>query len=231
MSDPEKNILDELVEWRKTEDAIERVKDSPQYKEKDENAPHGYFAGRRIIGRDTPINKGISIGDSSREMIVVDDEKFPKLKKIYGDLFEKRKQELIGNREREKTGTAEILDTVYRHVLDVMPYSTEIAEEIRKQVIDRKISLTVFVDKKGGQCRHQVLLAGYLIEKMISEGLLDGKVAVNRNFIKIIGGHTWVKFTDENKQVYIVDPAQKFCGTLEEAKKIVPWFYEEPKKK
>lgn len=232
MSDPEKQFdIDQLVDWKKTEGALERIQNSPLYEEKDEDAPHGYFSGRRIIGRETPINKGISIGDSNREMIVVDDEKFPKLREVYDDLFKKRKKELLSKKERTKSGTAEILDTVFRHVLDVMPYNKEVVEKIRKKFLNQKISLTAFVNSKGGECRHQALLAGYLIEKMIKEGLLNGKVAANRNFVKVLGGHAWVKYIDHNNQVYIVDPAQNFCGTLEEAKEKKAWLYEEPKKK
>lgn len=229
MPNPEYN-LGKLVEWKKTEGAIERVQDSPLYEEKDATAPHGYFSGRRIIARDAGINRGISMGDSKRELIVVDDEKFPQLKEVYEGLFKKRRQELLDKRERTKTGTAETLDLVYRYVLDLMPYDSKVAKEFSDKYADQKVSLTVFLDRKGGECRHQALLAGYLIERMVKEKLLKGKVAINRNFVKVLGGHSWVKYVDKNDETYIVDPAQKFCGTLEEAKENASWFYEEPKK-
>lgn len=233
MPDPEKPYsLDDLAEWKKTEAGLDRIKKSPLFEEGDEESPHGYFAGRRIIGRDTEINKGISVGQVNREAIVIDDEKHSSLNEVYEDLFKKRREKLIQEKERTKTGITEVLDTVFNYVLDIMPYNKEKTEEIRKKYPpDKKISLNVFILNKAGVCRHQALLTGYLIERMIKEGLIQGQVRINRNYVKNIGGHTWVKYTDNNGQVYIIDPAQKFCGTLEEAKKKGTWFYEEPKKK
>lgn len=222
--------LDDLVEWRKTEAGLERVKNLPAYEEPDEESPHGYFEGRKIIGRDTPINKGVSIGGSKREIIVVDDEQSPLLKEAYEGLFQKRRQELIADKNPKLRGLAATLNLTYRYAQELIPYDQEIAESIRKQFPDQTISLSCYLKRKGGVCRHQTLLVGYLLEKMIHEGLITGKVSIQRNVVKVLGGHSWVKFIDQNNQTYIIDPAQRFCGTLEEAKKRAHWSYEEPKK-
>ena len=49
-------------EWDKTVLAIERVKEKGSYEEPDRESKRGYYLGRPIIGRDTPINGGVYLG-------------------------------------------------------------------------------------------------------------------------------------------------------------------------
>ncbi|EKD64692.1 MAG: hypothetical protein ACD_50C00323G0007, partial [uncultured bacterium] len=73
----------------------------------------------------------------------------------------------------------------------------------------------------------QALLAGYLLEKLTQEGILGGKVSVDRNFIEGRGGHAWVRYTNSREEVFILDPAQDYKGTLKDAPKN-GWDYRRP---
>lgn len=212
-------------EWKKTVYSVERAKESPFYEESDAEAPHGYFEGRRIIGRDMPINKGVYLGAGAREAIVVDDEKFGQLEIVYQRLIDRQTKKLKGTGQDFKTG---ILPMVFGLTLEILRYDLPAVDaEINKYPPDHKIALDQFISKGFGICRHQALLAGYLIERLIRNGILQGKVSVDRNSIPSVGGHAWVRYTNSRDEVIILDPAQKYAGYLKDVPKD-KWFYERP---
>lgn len=215
------------AKWRKTEAGIERVKDSHFYEEPDYEAPHGYFRNRCIIGRDTPINKGVYLGAGQREAIIVDDKESKILNNVYQELFKKRKKDLQSGK-KIKLGLPGILDSVFELVSETLPFNNKKVERItRKYLSDQKISLSEFIRAKAGICRHQALLAGYVLERLIKEDLIKGKVHINRNAIRGKGGHAWVRYTTHKNKVFILDPAIGFCGPIEDMPKII-WDYSQP---
>ncbi len=213
-----------LGSWRKTAESVERIRDSKFYEE-----PHtgevtvGKFRGRNIISRDSPIIGGIYIGAAEREAIVVD-EKYGELIKVYQELLLKRDKEIAKGVDF-KDG---VLKEVWELVMKKMPYNLEATQRvIAEHTHDDKFALDSFLLNKVGICRHQALLGGYLLEKLIAEGKIHGRVSVDRNYVEEKGGHAWVRYTNSNNEVFIIDPAQHYFGRLDEIDED-RWFYERP---
>lgn len=191
----------------------------------------GKWQGRDLIHRDSRINKGVylcaGVGrEPLGEACVVDDSKMPALLSCYEEL--KRR----AGEASERTGLPLkqlMLETAFGLTQEVMPYNSDYVESVANQhVAGAKVGLDVYLYGAGGVCRHQALLAGYLIEKMVDEGILHGKVSVDRNFVPGEGGHAWVRYTNSGGEVFILDTAQNYCGSLERSKKEAGWDYRRP---
>lgn len=209
---------------------VERVKSSPFYEESDAESRHGYFDKRPIIGRDTPINGGVYVGAGEREAIVVDDAKEQLLVDAYAELLERRIADVVKNDHRMNQG---VLEDVFALVREKIPYSQAIVDEVYRKVLqspnnpNHKVSLGSYILHKGGVCRHQALLGAYLLEKLAQEGILRGRVSVDRNTVPGKGGHAWIRYTGSHGVVSIIDPAQGYIGRLMDVKED-RWFYERP---
>lgn len=213
--------------WDKTIVAVNRIKESPFYEEAGPGAPHGSYEGRHLIGRDVPIHGGVYIGQGVREAIVVD-EKYGTLTKTYKEFFRERKKLLrAGERKSFKAG---ILKDVYNFSLEKLPYRMDIANFVEESYVnegDEKVALDTYLEMGGGICRHQALFIGYLLEKMVNDGLLGGEVSVDRNYVPMRGGHAWVRYTSNSGQVFIIDTALRYIGKLDDLDEQM-WFYARP---
>jgi len=184
---------------------------------------YGIYKGRHVIGRDERINGGVYLGSGKREEIVVDDTK-SEVKKAYEDLYEQlwekvrnrqNEQEELGQDNNIKNG---ILSDVFELVMEKMQYDGDFADKAGDEFEDQKINLSYFINAKKGVCRHQALLVGYLLERLKEEGHIDGKVSIDRNSVPGLGAHAWVRYVSgTTRDVFIIDPAQKFIGRLEDA--------------
>jgi len=214
------------VEFNKTILVQYRLRDDRFFEEPTPDNRYGVFRNRRIIGRDVPINKGVYLGGSSREAIVVDDEKMPTLDILYGDL-----QWNIKSRGGDyKT---ESLSEVFKLVSKELPFSeTEVARIAREKQLepDDKIGIDVYIGR-GGVCRHQALLCAYLLERLCHDGYLGGKVSVDRNYVEGKGGHAWCRYTSKSGKVFILDVAQGYKGHIEDVDTKWQWFYKRPGEK
>lgn len=196
------------------------------YKEPDKDAPYGYYFDHPIIGRHSPrLTDGVYTGGSAREAIVVDgtDEA---LEAVYRDL----KRTLAGGRigallskrrnRDENAAQTKVFETVMRTVQQHMPYDGEKTDQISAQYKnDQLVSLGEFVRAKAGVCRHQGLLAGYLLERLVADGKLHGRARVERNTIEEYGGsHGWATFVTADGRDMVVDAAQSFVGTKKQAR-------------
>lgn len=181
----------------------------------------GLYKGRSLIRQDSVIDGGIYLGAYEREAIVVDSVKYPLLVKVY----QEAKQ-----RTRNDSGVVcnnLILWMVYSLVQEKLPFNEPKVEEIVRQYHvngDGKISLSFFIDKKAGVCRHQALLAAFLLERFKGEGHLHGRVSVDRDSTSS-GAHAWCRYTTSYGRVFILDPAKKFMGDLSEAAPKKSLFY------
>ncbi len=214
-------------QWNKTNIALRRVSQSGFYEEQGFFRREKSFQGRPVIGRDTKVNGGVYIGDSSREAIVVDDSKDDSLNKTYRELRVRRYQ-------KEKKGIDfkdQILEEVWALVQEVIPYNEEAVNKIENSLPepDTKVYLSEFFG--GGICRHQALLGAYLLERLKNEGFLRGKVSVDRNFVPDQGGHAWIRYETYDGEVMILDPAQNYIGSLYSVANTGRWFYERPEDK
>lgn len=222
----EKAQLPGVVDSR-TVRAQDRLKGYPNYGEEDEVAPYGYYMNHPVLGRESrTVSDGVYLGGSSREAIVVD-SKSTILRDVYERLASEFRRALSGNETLEARSA---LLQVMRRVQDVMPYNGDRTDEISQRYKgDMLVGLSTYVKEKAGVCRHQGLLAAFIIENLISDGFLPGSVGVERNTVEDRGGtHAWAIYkTSENgkQESVVVDPAQSFVGTKEQANKDGRWEY------
>jgi len=213
--------------WEKTQNALDRLASSPFfYKVTGPQRETGYYGDRHVIGRDTPINKGVYLGSNAREAIVVDDEKYPKeLNEAYQAVLQKAAApganlfEATADIVRDRLGGSQgqvVIQAVHK-----------IYDELDKsETADPKIRLNVYIQRKAGYCTQRSLLAGYILERAIKEGKIHGKVSVDRKD-NGVEGHAWVRFTPESGgEPTIVDATLGYVGPLSRAPG--RWDYRRP---
>lgn len=217
------------IEWNKTKLAQERLKEMGLYEEPDRESKTGFYLGRPIIGRDTPINGGVYVGGGGREAIVVDDtEKGSLLPDVYRELLEIRQKDMAKGRHFKEG----ILTDVFELVQKRLPYKYDSVNKIALEYRlgpDRKVYLNVYLKEEAGVCRHQALLGAYLLERLGKEGKVGGKVSVDRNFVPGLGGHAWIRYTNSRGDVIMIDPARQIIAGLDELPDEIRGFYERPK--
>lgn len=203
--------LESKAEWKGTQYALNYAKHLEKLGLMPPQEPEMY-QGRPIITRDSPhINGGVYFMNGF-EALVVDDSKDEKIKAVYDEVFaEVQKLKLTGFQYEKR-----VLKIVKKIVTRVMPYDHgDTRAEKYHQIYgdNRKLLLGLFIG--AGVCRHQALLAGYVIEKLIKQNVLPGKVSVDRNWLKDDPeGHAWTRYTTQQDEVYIVDVAQNYLGKL-----------------
>lgn len=212
--------------WSYTGNFEQDYRNNPLFEERhDPKIGNGdtFFVGRPIIHRDSPINGGVYLMGGNGEAAVVDDLKDAVLRKTY-QTFRSLLPKDLSEIKRNALGLA------WKLTQEKIPYSQDGINIIHQALgigADRKIYLGVYIENGAGVCRHQALLTGYLVEKLTKEGILGGKVSVDRNFIKGRGGHAWVRYTNSQGEVFILDPAQEYIGSLKGAPKN-GWNYKRP---
>ena len=186
-----------------------------------------YYRGRHIIKQDTAIDGGVCLGNGKREAIVVDSQKYPKLRELY----EKAKQKASVDNKVQRN---RVLKAVYDVVLDAMPNQDSVKSEslIYKYHAwnDRKISLDVFINEDAGVCRHKALACGALIELFKKEGYVRGKPSIDKNSSPS-GMHAWCRYTSFNGDVQILDVMKEYFGSLKDSVKNAKWNYRRPEEK
>lgn len=208
-----------------TENVIARVGDDSKFGEADQDAPYGYYMNYPIIGRNSPtVDGGVSLGGSPREAIVVDGRSNI-MKQAYRRLIEEMRESFT---DGDTLPTQTILVKVMEEVQARMPYDELSVDKISKPHYgDNPICLSTYILERAGVCRHQGLLAAYFIENLINDGYLGGKVNFERNRIRGIGGHAWAVYreNDTNQNETIIDVAQSYVGTREQAFEDGRWKY------
>lgn len=213
--------------WDKTILLRERLGGSSFFEEPSRESRNGKFQGRGIIGRDCPINGGVYLGGGEREAVVVDDKTQPELVATYQELLKRR----MAKAQKGETFKGNVLGEAFDLTRELLPYSKDIVSEmVRGLPPDQEVPLSSFLKRRGGICRHQALLAAYLLEKLKTDGYVQGQVSVDRNYVPGQGGHAWVRYVNSVGEIFIIDPAQNFIGTIKEAGKD-QWFYERPSTK
>ncbi len=203
-------------------------------KEQNEGWGHGVYAGRPIIARDTPINGGVyPVPGKHGEALVIDDVKYPgHYNQKYAEVMEAIRPTKDPNKfslrgliraRGEKTAndeTKEVLTAVFNNVYQTLRYDLEATDAVTTTDY-QKVDLNKYISRGIGVCRTQAVLGAYFLERLVKDGVINGRVSIDRNVAQTLdgvpGGHAWTRFTDEHGNVYIVDPAQKFIGSLEEA--------------
>lgn len=195
---------------------------------------HGMVGNRPKIVRDTPINGGAyPVGGADGEILIIDDKKYPKeLNEAYDTVIEALSKKpddivatsglkkLLGRKPKTEllTETERTFETIRKEVAGILKYDLKATRAIATP--SQEVPLGDYIKAGVGICRTQGVLSAYVIERLIDEGKLEGHVSVDRNQIEVddtTSGHAWARFTDKTGQVYIIDPAQRFAGTLEKA--------------
>lgn len=172
---------------------------------------------RHSIGKDTRIDGGVyelSANIEGGEVIIVDKEKYP-----YG--YEPAMNEVKGAIASQ--GDISVLRAVYDVVMNKLVYDLDSVDTLNAKFTPSSsarttVSLEAFLRQGVGVCRHQALFAAQLLEGLIDEGRLRGKVSVDRSVMSLpdggVGGHAWARFTSEIGEVFILDVAQHKLGPL-----------------
>lgn len=219
-------IPDKKGDWGYTSYAVDYAKRSGHYaQERDADGRLiELYQGRHIIARDTKINKGVYFINGD-EAVVVDDENDQSLVQTYEAVLAQIEQIKLEGKEPKN----HILKIVWETVLRVMPYDygevrvNDVQQRLGK---GRKTYLGAFMG--GGVCRHQGLLVAYLLEKLVSQGYLSGKVSVDRNMNDDrTSGHAWARYTSSRGKIFILDVAQKYIGELDTHNSTL-WPYARP---
>lgn len=218
-----------FVRWDKTQIGIERVESSLVHTGRNEEK--GFFAGFPIMGSDTAINGYISVGEKEREAIVVDERNDEQLREATDQFFKFLKEQAEKNTCSEKEIA---LGCVYVFLQRVFPKKENLDSQLSEFIntygdqSDPVIYLGRFIQVHIGVCRHMAIFGAFLIEKMVSKGILGGRVSVDRNAISLVGGHAWIRYTSKQGSVCIIDATKKFIGTLEQSVKEQKWVYLRP---
>ena len=193
------------------------------------------FTNRERIGRDTfPIEGMVDIRSwqAGDEAIVVDSHTEPagydKLRDAFG-----REQRWKPDNERS------VLESIYKAVGTTLSYDMAHVDTIVQQVTaispdSRKANLGLFLEDGKGVCRHMALAASWLGGEAYLHGSLDGQLTAEVNQRNKDGNrdaHEWARYTSASGEVYIIDPAQNFFGTLAEASVKAGWEYFRPGEK
>jgi len=161
-----------------------RISQHKDYKvSKDQTSGYGSFMGRPIIAETTTILGGIYLGVEPHEAIVVD-EKYGFLSQAYSELM-LRYVKNFGTTKNEAMDH-ELIKEVINFTKTKLTYLSDndfkIFAEREKIIPDQKIALDVFIKFKQGTDRHHLLLAAYLIEKLIKKGHLRGKLYLDSHY-------------------------------------------------
>lgn len=217
-------------ESRRTHDLISRIENHPMFGKPSPENPYGTFYGWRVIGQDSEINEGISMGGTlGREAIVVDDREDPLLVDNYQKLLNKilKTKELTKIPDNSPELEQLILNYVYENSLRTFSEDPVVVDEIVQKIEpDTRVKIGEFMKYKVGQCRHHALLTGYNIEHLIKAGLLKGKISVDRNSFDDRGAHAWARYTLRFKnEIWVLDSMLRYVGKLQDANRDTIWDY------
>ncbi len=187
-------------------------------------------SGLPIIGRTTPINGGVWMNDG--EVLVINDEdEFES--DHYNRIFSSVSVELerINRSINGKLPLMSALQVVAAAVRANIPLNTHRAERASYYMHGSPVGLSYFIgEDRGGVCRHQAALGGYICERLASVGALDVQVNLNRN--RLGGpravGHAWVRsMSNATGNCYILDTTHEVVGVIDEIGDS-HWPYKQP---
>lgn len=198
----------------------------------DSRAVYGYHKNHPIIGRETnSVRGGVYFTTNPMTEAVVVDDKSAILQNVAGKLtsfLETTYGSLAGARQQGPRAIARIIERYSAQLLIYdLPRTMVLCDPYKAN--NDLIGLSDFVKRGYGVCRHQCLLAAFFMETLIARGVLEGSVAVERNIDhqREPGrqGHAWAVLHAPTGTL-VIDPAQRFVGTKEEAKRLGGWRYQ-----
>lgn len=204
----------------------------------DATTPYGRYLGRPIIGRDSRIDGGVYIGRKPREAIVVEMAKPGLLDNVYQNWLKELQHAAplwpwqhvtLGRKRAVQRLLGRHIATLCRALVSrVLPFDRQVVAQVAVEHTlgpDDKVRLDVYLRRRGGVCRHQVCLLGALLERLIDEGWAEGRVSIDRKYVPRQYSHAWVRWTDADGKVWILDAAQDVWGPLDAFEPERRWFY------
>lgn len=186
--------------------------------------PEGYYNGRPIISRDTPVDGGVDIRSASfdAEAITLDTATHrDEYDLLYKDFLKEYETACFGSADTEKRA----IMAAYRTVSSRMKYSEQ---SVGYDAKGREIDLIRYIRAGVGVCRHMSLASTWLLQEAYDKGLVDGWASSDANYSPGSSGHQWTRYTSPNGRVTIVDNAQNYIGSLERAILLRRWDYARP---
>ncbi len=168
-------------------------------------APYGFFRNRHVIGETTKISNGIFVSAIPGEAIVVD-EKYGVLQEVYQKLLSKIS--ILDN--TNSSYEYQVFSKVITLARETLRYSEESVENLTRQYridFDEKVSLDLYVKKKVGVARHQVLLAAYLMEKLKEKFVIKGTHWIDQT-ISSESYHERLVFKSSDGEIFRFDPTK-----------------------
>jgi len=203
-------------------------------------APYGFFQGRPIIGSHSRIAGGVYLGRRPREAIVVDfARQAGDLLRVYREFIEQIQTDARSatmwpmsdakvRRRASDLLRGQLCARVRALIAREMPFSRPIVAQIardHKLGADDKILLDVYIRRHGGVCRHQVCLIGALLERLVDEDWLQGRIAIVRKHAPGHFSHAWIRYDGAGGAVYIFDAAQDLYVELQQLEADGQAFY------
>ena len=217
--DQSKETVDDfeyVSDYTQTADDVARLRGLMKTDEQGEDK----FAGRSRISRDTTDPEGMvdTRGWLAGSEAIVVDSTSPEGAQLYAKLLEAC---------TEKLGVAFSQKDILQAIYDTVSESLDYDADFTKQTIaglnadHRKVNLSYYLQNGKGVCRHMALGCQWLGARMAEKypELFEGAsftTPVSRR-TNNEAAHEWARFTDKRGEVYILDPAQKFMGTLKDA--------------
>lgn len=147
-------------------------------------------------------------GLSPRETIIFNSEDSP--------YFDRAYEEMKGSLREEDT-EQEILTTLLFYVREKMfdpaRFSLEKVHELVATQSSDTISLDTFIQEKTGVCRHTAFATSLMIDRLIQENILTGRVFLVREEL-FCGRHAWSLFISETGSWFV----DAFWNLMENAK-------------
>ena len=163
---------------------------------------------------------------------MVDDERSPELRTIYDEVFCRMTSKLKGKGFIHKNLAFSAISTVVNEVFPRWNGVVEAEQELSNSFSGKLMDIGENIRAQVGVCEHMTLVAAYVMERLIDEGYLRGKVSVDRNYIpERKASHTWVRYTSKGGKVFILDIAKGVSGSMTEAMAKNKWDYRRPGEK
>jgi hypothetical protein len=192
-------------------EAVRRIELSSFYKASiSDEAPYGYYRNRIIIGEGVPINGSIYVGATPHEALVLD-KKYGHLEHLILTLISRCSQ----IEEQNSAYEYEVFSRTVNLVRETLRYSEEGVQQILDKYHikpDDKVTLDLFVQKKVGVARHQVLLVAFLLEQLRERNLISGHPTIENQISHEIPQERLL-FTSSEGEIFRFDPTKGFGKT------------------
>jgi hypothetical protein len=188
---------------------LQRIRKHPRYQARESSrAPYGLFAQRAIIGEFTPWDQGVYVSPTACEAVVID-HSHGALERVYRELLAWIRAR--GGTQISERAAVQSVITVVERFIRFSPEGYAALMDREQVKPDSKTSLDLFIQDGVGLARHQVLLAGFLVERLQTQGILHGHGTIDPISYSETGDDERYVYTCRNGEVLVLDPLANHC--------------------